>query len=216
MLRDKTRLAVVAVLLLVLVMTILFSLRGTQKTQNAPAPTVNVNRIQTEAVSAFISELTGTAQAMPTSTLTSTPLATSTLQGTEAASPTPSCYRLLFIKDVTIPDNTPMTPAQVFTKTWLVENNGACAWRPGFKLILVGGDAMGGSPFTLVQTINPGNRIEISIKMAAPTNQTGIIQGTWQMSDENGMLFRGFLTVVIDVSGTGSSTPPATVTTATP
>lgn len=216
MLREKTRLAVVAVLLLVLVLTILFSLRAAPKTQPAPAPTVNVNRIQTEAVSAFQSGLTSTAQALPSSTLTSTALATSAFHGTEAATPTPSCYRLIYVRDVTIPDNTPMTPAQVFTKTWLVENSGLCAWRPGFKLVLVGGVAMGGSPFTLVQTANPGDRIEISVKMAAPTDQTGITQGTWRMSDENGILFGDALTVVIDIGRSGSSTPPSTATTATP
>jgi hypothetical protein len=208
MLQNKTRLAIVAVLLLVLVITLLFSLRASQQT--APAPTVNVNRIQTEAVSAFISELTSTAQAKPTPTSTSTSLPTTTSQGTEQVSPTPSCYRMLYVRDVTIPDNTPMTPAQVFTKTWLVENSGLCAWRPGFKLILVGGVAMGGSPFNLVQTANPGDRIEISIKMAAPTDLTGITQGTWRMSDENGTLFGDALTVVIDVGGSRTGTPPPT------
>jgi hypothetical protein len=214
MLRDKTRLIIVTVLLLVLVMTFLFSMRSNQPT--TPPPTVNVSGIQTAAVSVFISELTRTAQALPTATVTNTPIPTLTLQETEAVSPTPSCYRLLFVKDMTIPDNTVMTPAQVFTKTWLVENSGTCAWRPGFKLVLVGGDAMGGSPFTLIQTINPGDRIEISIKMVAPTNQNGIIQGTWQMSDENGTLFRGFLTVVIDEGGSSTGTPPTLEATKTP
>ena len=214
MFRNKARLAIVAVLLLALVITFLFSLRSPQ--QAAPLPTIDVNPIKTAAVSAFISELTRTAQALPTSTSTSTPLPTSTLQGTDEVSPTPSCYRMLYVKDVTIPDNTAMTPAQVFTKTWLVENSGLCAWHPGFKLVLVGGVAMGGSPFTLVQTANPGDRLEISIKMAAPTNQTGITQGTWRMSDENGTLFGDALTVVIDVGGTSTSAPATPKTTITP
>jgi uncharacterized protein affecting Mg2+/Co2+ transport len=213
MLQNKTRLAIVAVLLLGLVIIVLLSLRASQQNQPAPAPTVNINSIQTEAVSAFITELTSTAQALPTPTSTSTALSTPTTQGTDAVSPTPSCYRLLFLRDVTIPDNTVMTPVQVFTKTWLVENSGTCAWRPGFKLVLVGGDAMGGSPFTLVQNINPGDKIEISIKMVAPPNQSGIIQGTWQMSDENGTLFKGFLTVVIDIGGTSTGTPSTPVAT---
>ena len=48
---------------------------------------------------------------------------------------------------------------------------------------------MGGSPFIVESTVNPGARIEISIKMVAPTNETGIVRGTWRMSDENGTLF---------------------------
>jgi hypothetical protein len=214
MLQNRTRLAIVAVLLLALVVIFLFNLHGTQQT--TLIPTVNVHPIQTEAVSTFASGLTGTARAMPTSTPTSTASSTSTAEATDAVSATPSCYRLRYVRDVTIPDNTPMTPAEVFTKTWLVENSGLCAWRSGFKLILVGGEAMGGSPFTVSQTTNPGDRIEVSIKMVAPPNETGVTQGTWRMSDENGTLFGDALTVVIDIGGAGTGTTPTTEATATP
>ena len=49
-----------------------------------------------------------------------------------------------------------MTPAEVFTKTWLVENSGTCPWKPGFQVVLIGGLAMGGSPFRVAQTVGPG------------------------------------------------------------
>lgn len=106
-----------------------------------------------------------------------------------------------------------MTPAQVFTKTWLVENSGTCAWQSGFRVVLVGGVAMGGSPFTLIQGVNPGGRIQVSIKMAAPTNQIGIVQGTWRMSDENGTLFGDAMWVTI-VVGNATGTPPTAEATA--
>lgn len=214
MYQNKTRLAIVAILLLAVVVTFLFSLHNTQ--QPKPAPTVNVNQIQTQAVSVYIAGQTGTAQTMPTATLTNTPIPTTTGLETEVISPTPSCYRLRFINDISIPDNTRMTSAEVFTKTWLIENNGICAWRAGFKLVLVGGVAMGGSPFTLIQTVNPGGRIEASIKMAAPTNQTGVTQGTWRMSDENGTLFGDFLWVTIDIGDSSTGTPPTPGKTTTP
>ena len=153
MLQNKTRLAIVAVLLLAVLITVLFSIRAVRQT--APIPTISVSRIQTEAVATFASGMTSTAAAMPTSSATNTPLATSTLPETDAISPTPSCYRLKYAGDVTIPDNTPMNPADVFTKTWRVQNSGLCAWRPGFKLVLVGGDAMGGSPLTLLRLSTP-------------------------------------------------------------
>jgi hypothetical protein len=51
--------------------------------------------------------------------------------------------------------------------------------------------------------------------MAAPTNQTGIVQGTWRMSDDNGGLFGDALTVVI-VVGSGTGAPPTIPATATP
>src|SRR5512143_4176374 len=138
---------------------------------------------------------------MPTSTETFTPEPATETASTASISPTPSCYRLKYLQDVSIPDNTIMTPAQVFTKTWQVQNTGLCAWRTGFKLVLIGGDAMGGSPYVLPATANPGAKVELSVKMVAPTNQTGIVQGTWRMSDENGNLFGDALTVVIVVGG---------------
>jgi hypothetical protein len=108
-----------------------------------------------------------------------------------------------------------MTPAQVFTKTWQVQNSGLCTWRTGFKLILIGGDAMGGSPYALPAPANPGAKVELSVKMAAPTNQTGIVQGTWRMSDENGNQFGDALTVVI-VIGNGTGAPPTKAASPTP
>jgi hypothetical protein len=214
MLPDKTKLAIVTVLLLAVLITVLFSMRTAK--QPVQTPTISINLVQTDAVATFVAGLTSTTEAMPTSTSTSTPVSTSTTIGTDANSPTPSCYRLKYDRDVTIPDNTSMTPAQVFTKTWLVENSGLCAWRNGFKLILVGGDAMGGSPFNLTQTANPGDRVEISVKMAAPTNQTGVIQGTWRMTDDNGNLFGDALTVVINLGGTTTGIPGSIITTTTP
>ncbi len=206
---GRMRLVVVAVLILVLALTVVFSVRGANQT--SPSPTVDVAVVKTDAVETFAQGLTGTAYAMPTSTIAATiterptDVVTETA-GTDSVSSTPSCYRMKFVRDVTIPDNTPMTPAQVFTKTWQVENNGICAWRVGFKLVLIGGLAMGGSPFTLAATVNPGGRIDIAIKMVAPTNQTGILEGTWRMSDDNGTPFGDALTVVIVV---GSATGPA-------
>jgi hypothetical protein len=216
MIKIKTRFAIVGLLILTALIIFLFSFNIRSNINTPQTPTISLNRVQTEAVATFASSLTQTALTIPTSTSTDIPAPTSTLSETEAISPTASCYRLKYIRDVTIPDNTQMNPAQVFTKTWLVENIGLCAWRPGFKLILVGGVAMGGSPFTLTQTANPGDRIEVSVKMAAPPNQTGVTQGTWRMTDENGSLFGDALTVVIDIGGTITGIPQETLATTTP
>ena len=67
-----------------------------------------------------------------------------------------------------------------------MENTGTCAWKPGFQVMLIGGVAMGGSPFKVAQTVGPGGSIQVSIKMVAPPNQTGVVQGTWKMADEAG------------------------------
>ncbi len=212
---NTTRLAALVVLVLALAFIVVLGVRA--RNPPPPTPTVDLGQVRTEAVGVFIRDLTGTAQALPTNTATDTPepAAISPTAATDSVSPTPSCYRMKFVRDVTIPDNTAMTPAQVFTKTWQVENNGLCAWRVGFKLVLIGGDAMGGSPFTVASTVNPGARIEISIKMVAPPNQTGIVQGTWRMSDENGTFFGDALFVVI-VVGNGTAAAPTSGETPTP
>ncbi len=190
-------------------------------------PTVNPDTIRTEAVGTFSSSLTQTAIALPTATLTVTPMPTITLPvlttpfstlaaGTgTAVGGVPLCTRLVYVTDVTIPDNTQMTPGQSFTKTWRVQNTGTCAWTTAFKFSLIGGDAMGAQALALPQTVAPGASYDISVPMTAPTGKTGTITGTWRMADDKGTFFGDSLTVVIVIGGTGAtttSTPGATST----
>jgi hypothetical protein len=192
-------------------------------------PTVNPDAIRTEAVGTYASSLTETALAVPTATLTLTPSPTNTAPAVSTAftatSSAVACYRLLYVADVTIPDNTQMVAGQTFTKTWRVQNTGGCAWAPGFKFSLVGGDAMGGQALTLTQPVASGATTEISVAMVAPTGKTGTIQGTWRMADANGALFGESLTVVIVIggaataiatTGTGSTAAPTSTATPTP
>jgi Ig-like domain from next to BRCA1 gene len=200
----KRRNILVAFVLIVLALIMAIGLRGsTQTIQNLVA---NFSGVQTVAVATFASNLTQTAAAHPTSTPTLAPTTTPTLtlidvNATEAsATPTPSCYRLRWIKDMTIPDFTLMTPGETFTKTWQVSNSGTCAWQPGFQFAFYGGDPMGGSNYTLTQAVNPGDQMELSIPMTAPSG-TGIIISTWRMSGFNGWFFGDALTVKIDLGG---------------
>ena len=178
-------------------------------------PTVNPDAIRTEAVSTFASSLTETALANPTATitltptLTNTPIALAPTNLTTTSAVVTSCYKLVYVADVTIPDNTQMTPGQTFTKTWRVQNTGSCAWAPGFKFTLVGGDAMGGQTLSLPQAVAIGATTELSVAMTAPSN-TGTAQGTWRMSDDKGAYFGDPLTVVIVVGGTGATSTPGT------
>jgi len=177
--------------------------------------TADIGEMQTEAVRTFIAELTASATTLPSPTRTVGPDTSPTASA--AQSGTPNCLGLRFVRDVTIADNSQMTPAEVFTKTWLVENNGTCPWRPGFQVVLIGGVAMGGSPFRVAQAVGPGGQIQVSIKMVTPTNQTGVVQGTWKMSDADGALFGDYLSVVIVVRGpTRAAATAAGATTATP
>ena len=131
------------------------------------------------------------------------------------SSPTSSCYGLLFINDVSIPDDTKMAPGQQFTKTWLVQNTGGCAWQPGFKWTLISGNPMGGSTVTLSQSVAPGAQYQISVPMIAP-NASGESVGNWRMSDANGNFFGQPVWVKVMVGGNGATNTPNVTSTATP
>ncbi len=177
-------------------------------------PTIDPNMIRTEAVSTFAFSLTQTALARPTDTPTwtpsptfsPTPIRTGTAATLTSGLPT-TCYRLVYVQDVTVPDNSNMTPGQAFTKTWRVQNSGSCAIAPGFTFKNIGGDAMSGQPLTLTQPIPAGATTDLSVNMTAPTGKTGTVQGSWRMADANGSFFGDALTVVI-VVGSGSGTSP--------
>jgi len=193
-------------------------------------PTISVADIQTMAVSTFASALTQTAAAVPTDTPTATLTPANTVvalntfaslngtPGTAVGNPTASCLGLVFKNDVTIPDDTNMTPGQQFTKTWLVQNTGSCAWQPGFKWTLVGGNPMGGSSVALTQAVSPGAQYQISVPLVAP-NTTGESTGTWKMADANGTFFGEAPWVkimVVNGAATATTVTPSITPTATP
>ncbi|HUE98974.1 MAG TPA: NBR1-Ig-like domain-containing protein [Anaerolineales bacterium] len=196
-----------------------------------PTVTINPDEIRTQAVGTFAADLTLTAFAAPTDTpaATLTPLASFTPAVTStggaafgstlpAAGGTASCYGLAFVSDVTIPDNTPMTSGQTFTKTWKVRNAGSCAWDAGFKFAFTGGESMGGATFTLPSSVAAGAVYDISVPMTAPNN-TGTLRGNWRMSTASGQFFGDEVYVQVVIGGGAAPTntggaPAATSTTA--
>src|SRR5712691_7596624 len=179
---------------------------------NADAtPTIDPNAIQTQAVETFSAVLTQTALAAPSNTPFPTLTASATFapfnnsastfppisQATIAA--TKSCYSMAFVSDVTIPDNTPVAPGQIFTKKWKVTNNGSCPWDAGFKFAFTGGDAMSGATYTLPATVAVNAIVELSIAMTAPTNKTGAIRSNWRISTATGQFFGDEIYVVVVV-----------------
>ncbi|MFN8414052.1 MAG: NBR1-Ig-like domain-containing protein [Anaerolineales bacterium] len=176
---------------------------------------LDADAIRTQAVSTYASSLTETLPASPTaiSTLTtitptaSGPIPTATIETPALANP---CYNLLWIEDRTIPDGQQLKPNEVFTKTWYVQNNGGCAWAPGFTFNNVGGDLMRGTPVTLSEPVPVGAKREISVKLIVPSGKNGLIQSSWRMADADGNFFGDTLTVNITV---GNVTTPAVTNT---
>jgi len=191
-----------------------------------PTPTLSPDQIQTQAIGTFSAALTQTARAAPSNTPVPTltpaptfaPLVTSTggtpfVSGPTVA-PTSACYGLAFMSDVTIPDNTAMTPGQTFTKTWKVKNTGTCAWDAGFKFAFTGGDAMGGTTQTLAAPVPAGTEFNISVSMTAP-NKASAIRSNWRMSTAAGQYFGDEVYVLIVVGGATSTGAVGTATNTT-
>ncbi len=213
---------------LILILLTALTLSACGSSQAEETPTLSVEDLQTAAVGTFQAVQTQTALAAPTMTPPPSPTVTPTLSllptlplstqavNTPVVAATASCNKLLYVSDVTVPDNTAVTPGQTFTKTWRVQNTGSCAWAAGYKFSLVGGDAMGGQTVTLTTSVAPGSSYDISVPMTAPS-KSGKLTGSWRMSDAAGVYFGDTLTVVVVIGGsTGTAGPTATNTPVTP
>ena len=208
----------VSVQIIIMVGALVLSACGATAATEVPTMTVNPNDIRTQAVGTFAAGLTATAFAAPTSTpavsptplVSVTPLATSTggvpFWSTAPAGgvATASCYGMSFVRDVTIPDNTPVTSGQAFTKTWEVKNAGSCAWDAGFKFAFTGGEQMGGTTYTLPSSVAAGAVTSISVPMTAP-NKTGTLRGNWRMSTASGQFFGDEVYVQVVIGGAGAA-----------
>jgi next-to-BRCA1 protein 1 len=94
----------------------------------------------------------------------------------------------VYVADVTIPDDTKMTPGQAFIKTWRVKNNGKRPWGEGFRLVFVKGTSMTNQRSQPLPACAPGQEVEISLQQTAPTRR-GTYFGDWKMRDDRGNLF---------------------------
>ena len=202
------------IILILILVAFLFSSITNQAKQ---PPAVDTDAVRTQAVETYASSLTETLAALPspftTPTWTSTPVVLTATPATTTPEPSATandCFNLMYIEDVTIPDGTNLKPGETFTKTWLVQNTGGCAWRPGFTFQHFGGDAMRGNTVVLTEAIPTGAKRELSIQLVVPSGINGIIESAWRMADETGVFFGDTLTVQILV---GDVTTPAVTNT---
>ncbi len=158
----------------------------------------------TQAAQTVAAELTRIAvQASPTPNIpTQPPVPTNTFTpvptNTPVASPTKTPLPCLMVGynnatiDVTVPDNTIMSPGQSFIKTWRLINMGTCTWNSSYQLVLDHGDGMG-LPNNYAQTmtagsVGPGQSVDVSVSLVAPST-AGTYNGYWRFRDPNGILF---------------------------
>ena len=133
------------------------------------------------------------ATSAPTTAPTVTTVPTNTLFPTQAATATATpipCNRASFVKDVTIPDNAAVNPGEVFTKTWRLKNTGSCTWTSGYVLLFDNGDQMNAPAVTSITSgsISPGDTIDISINLTAPS-APGTSQGNFKLRSPDNIVF---------------------------
>ncbi len=156
-----------------------------------PTPTLAVELVQTKTPTL---EQTNEPQPTPTAiVLDATPTAAveTTPEPTQVSVTEPKPERnctdvAAFVEDVTIPDGTLFKAGDEFEKTWRIQNAGTCVWE-GYQLVYAGGEAMNGisSP---IQTINPKEYANLSIKLNAP-NRGGTHIGNWLFVNSEGKSF---------------------------
>jgi hypothetical protein len=202
-------------------------------------PTIDLNPFRTELASTVLAQVTQTLALMPSATpipsptVTPTPIPTATLaasstpaqpattsvgpQGT-LASQTPGAP----IDDLaewvsqSVADGTVFTPGEAFTMTWRLKNVGTSTWTPAYLFRFYSGNAFGAPQEILLgQEVAPGETVDISIPMKAPTT-LGDYRSDWVMSNELRSNFKQpvFLEITVARPATVTPTPTATATAA--
>ena len=184
---------------------------------NAPSttatPTDGVAAIYTAAAQTIVAQAAlATATPKPTGTVTPTLTPSAVVTVTQpvssiATSPVSqgACDKSVYISDVTIHDNTVVSPGQVFDKTWALMNTGSCAWTTAYSMTFVSGERMGGSSTLLTQAVPAQQQANVTVKLTAPTT-AGTYTGYWRLANSQGSAFGQQVSVVIVVSGSGTAT----------
>jgi hypothetical protein len=98
--------------------------------------------------------------------------------------------KLKFLSDVSVPDNTRMSPGEQFLKKWRVRNTGSCQWSSSYRLAFQSGNIMGGPAegLPLPASVSPGEEVVLSVELTAP-EVPGRYQGYWLLRDARGAEF---------------------------
>lgn len=116
-----------------------------------------------------------------------------------------------FVSDVTVPDDTQMSPGESFVKTWRVRNSGTCDWDAGTTLVFSSGRQMGGPDSVPVGALATGETLDVSVNLTAP-DSPGSYRGDWQLQAPDGTRFGSILYLRIIVPSPATDTPTPTRT----
>ena len=116
------------------------------------------------------------------------------------STPTPTCNdRLVFLEDVTIPDNSTVAAGSRLDKQWLVLNAGSCNWDSRYRLRLINGDAMRASLEQALFPARAGMQATLRMEFTAPL-EPGKYISEWQAFDARGIAFGEsfFIKVIVE------------------
>jgi hypothetical protein len=162
-----------------------------------------------QTLTAQYTPVAATTEAPPTETPTPAPTATIAAPSTPTTgvvyATTAGCDNSLYVSDVTIPDGTTLAAGSTFTKTWSIKNTGTCSWTSTYQIKFASGSQLGGASTAIGSAVAPGNSINVSVSMTAPST-SGTYTGYWRLVNDSSTFFGGYVTVNIKVGSTLSST----------
>jgi hypothetical protein len=96
----------------------------------------------------------------------------------------------IFVRHVTMPDETCVESSSVFLKTWRMRNDGPQSWPEGCSLVSAGGDVLysGNQLRVPVASALPGEDVDLSLTLTAP-EPSGRHIGYFQLQDPGGKRF---------------------------
>jgi hypothetical protein len=146
------------------------------------------------------------ARVSPSSAISPTPQPSPTETPLSGTGPGGCVLKEEFVTDVTVPDNSPMSPGAAFVKTWRVKNAGTCTWDATYQLVFADGDQLNGPAAIPIGLTAPGAALDVSINLTAPT-AAGTYTGRWRLKSSNNVIFGGVIVVIVI-----PATPTPTVT----
>jgi len=192
-------------------------------------PTIDPLVVMTDVAGTIQAEITQSALLTPSATIAPPPTATplplpaqplpsaptipANASGPAPVLPAESPDNLLFLQDITFPDGTVLWQNERFTKIWNIENNGTTTWDSSYKLVYWDSEPKdhimaqeGQSVISIINPVEPGNQVELSVKMTAPA-ALGTYVNYFRMMNGEGQYFGDALYVQIRVGTTVDKTP---------
>jgi serine/threonine protein kinase len=189
------------------------SLVGTPTLSPAPdlTATYELNATQFAAWMATYEATTGVTPT-PSPTMSPTPVSTPTPDLTATA--LAACvFDMEVVNDYTVWPIV-LVPGQRFTKRWVIENTGSCAWPEGLHLAFVSGQELDLVEEPQIEPLSPDETTEVRVTLRAPATYDRHIS-VWRLEDVAGNPIGEDLEIDCRVGPTQTPRPSATPT-ATP